>query len=83
MNKHVKAVYSIMAFLTIWCTWNSVKNGVLVNAMHEINSSYHLLAREVGNTIDRLNGLEQKATDALKEVEEVDANKLLDDLLNK
>ena len=86
-SNHVKAIYSILAFLTIWCTWNTVKSGNLLSSVLDIKSNSALLSREVGNTIDRLQNLEQKATETIKEevekVKNFDAENLIKDALGK
>ena len=53
-----QAMWSVMAMLTIWCTWNSVKSSNLISVLTTLDTEVSIMTREVGFLMDRLDVLE-------------------------
>ena len=74
MDRHTNVLYCLAVMFTIWCTWNSVNNGGLVEKVNSYKQEVHLFERQVASLIDRLNVLEQRepnviVREVIKEVE--------------
>ena len=58
-----KAIYAVLAMLTIWCSWNSANIGKNTNNMDDIYREQQLIDRAVNDMIESL--------EAKKQLEEV------------
>ena len=71
MDKHTNILYCLAVMFTIWCTWNSVKSGNLVEKVNSYKQEVHLFERQVASLIDRLDMLGQRETNVVvKEIVE-------------
>ena len=76
MNKQTNTIYCLLLMLTIWCTWNSVKNNQVSIFAKELFSDCQLAIREIGFLTDELTNLVlrepkviTKEIEVIKEVE--------------
>tara|TARA_R100000808_G_C2023083_1_gene70366 strand:- start:49 stop:306 length:258 start_codon:yes stop_codon:yes gene_type:complete len=69
-NKNVTALYCLAVMLTIWCTWNSAKNGSLVKDVFNYRVEVYQFERQVASLIDRVEGLEKQ--EILNDIKELD-----------
>ena len=60
MNKHINTLYCLIIMLTVWCTWNSVKNTRFLSEITKYRVEVHLFEREVASLIDSLNIIKQR-----------------------
>ena len=76
MNKQTNAICCVLLMLTIWCTWNSVKNNKVLTFAKDVYSECQLVMREISHATDRLTSLEllepkiiTKEVEVIKEIE--------------
>ena len=75
MNKtNTTVLYTLVAMLTIWCTYNTANTGSFSSQVDEYRAEVHTFQRQVASLIDEGNSQEQRDEDVIvkEEVKEVE-----------
>lgn len=75
MNKtNTTVLYTLVAMLTIWCTYNTANTGGFLSKVDEYRVEVHTFQRQVASLIDIANSQEQRDEDVIvkEEVKEVE-----------
>ena len=75
MNKtNTTVLYTLVAMLTVWCTYNTANTGGFSSQVDEYRAEVHTFQRQVASLIDEGNSQEQRDEDVIvkEEVEEVE-----------